>query len=61
LGWLDDRWRRRPVFQGAVRPNHIVLMTPLLDDDLSFSQCIKDFSIQKLIPALMVTGLVLDT
>lgn len=38
-------------------PNGIVLMTPSLDDDLSFSECVKDFSVEQLIAEFAVEGL----
>ncbi len=40
---LISRVRFRPLTQGAVWPDPIVVLTPLLDQHLSFVQCAEDF------------------
>src|SRR4051812_16108012 len=38
-----------------MRPNRIVMASPALDDDLSFSEWVEDLAIQQLVPQTSVT------
>src|SRR3954451_9340865 len=44
-----------PVAQRGMRPNRIVMASPALDDDLSFSEWVEDLAIQQLVPQTSVT------
>src|SRR3954454_3271354 len=39
-----------PAAQRGMRPNRIVMASPALDDDLSFSEGVEDLAIQQLVP-----------
>src|SRR3954451_12563929 len=47
-----------PVAQRGMRPNRIVMASPALDDDLSFSEWVEDLAIQQLVPQTSVTPMV---
>ena len=51
---LRCRW---PIAQCAMRPNSIVMPSPLLDDDLSFSQRVEDLTVQSLVPQFAIKAL----
>lgn len=47
----NEAFRRgRSVSQCAVRPDSVVVDAPLLDQDLRFSQRVKDFTVEQLVP-----------
>ena len=49
--------RRWPVVERRVRPDRVVVLSPLLDDDLCFSQAVEDFTIKQFITELPVERL----
>ena len=49
--------RRWPVVERRVRPDRVVVLAPLLDDDLCFSQAVEDFTIKQFITELAVERL----
>ena len=47
----------RPVAKGAVRADSVVVVAPLLDDDLSFLERVEDLAIEKLITKACIEAL----
>ena len=45
----DALWRWRSVSESAVRSDGVVVVPPLLDQDLSFPERIEDFSVEEFI------------
>lgn len=43
--------------QQCVRPNRIVVLTPLLDDDGGFLQTVEDFAVEKLVAQFAIEDL----
>ncbi len=54
----DSLWRWRPVSEGAVWPDSVVVLTPLLDQRLGFLQRVEDLAIEQLVPQLSIEALV---
>jgi hypothetical protein len=47
-GGDDDLWSRRPVAQGGMRADGVVVPAPALDDDLGLAQAVEDLAVQEL-------------
>lgn len=45
----DAFWRRRSASQCAVRPDGIVVNTPLFNQDLDFAKVVEDFPVQQFV------------
>lgn len=50
LQWDDGFRRRGPVSKGTVWAFGIVVLTPLLDDNLCFLQRVEDFTVEQFVP-----------
>ena len=47
--WYDAFRRGWTVPQSAVRPDRVVVNTPLLDQDFGFAKAVEDFAIEQLV------------
>ena len=54
--WDDDLWRGWAVAQSTVRPDSVVMDTPLLNQDLCFVQVVKHLTIEQLLAEPGVAG-----
>ncbi len=50
--------RRRPVAERTMRPDCVVVVSPLLDQHLSVLQCVENLAVEQLVPELAIEALV---